>query len=74
MQNGRTYQNLCENWQTAWGDFPGAESPAFDTATWKTISVPHNWDDYHGYHQVSHGNLHGVAWYRKTFTDRKSVV
>ncbi len=68
MQNGRTYQNLCENWQTAWGDFPGAESPAFDTATWKTISVPHNWDDYHGYHQVSHGNLHGVAWYRKTFT------
>jgi len=29
--------------------------------------VPHNWEDYHGYAEVSHGNLHGTAWYRHAF-------
>lgn len=32
---------------------------------WKQVKVPHNWEDYHGYHRVSHGNLHGTAWYRR---------
>jgi hypothetical protein len=34
---------------------------------WEDVIVPHNWEDYHGYHQVSHSNLHGTAWYRTTF-------
>ncbi len=32
---------------------------------WKKVTVPHNWEDYQGYHRVSHGNLHGTAWYRR---------
>lgn len=32
---------------------------------WKAVTLPHNWEDYHGCHRVSHGNLHGTAWYRK---------
>ncbi len=68
MSTGRTYLSICDGWKTAWGDFPGAEAPAFHAAGWETVQVPHNWDDYHGYHQVSHGNLHGVAWYRRAFT------
>lgn len=32
---------------------------------WKKVNIPHNWDNYHGYHKVSHGNLHGTAWYKK---------
>jgi beta-galactosidase len=33
---------------------------------WKTVSVPHNWDQYYGYRRSSHGNLHGTVWYQKT--------
>lgn len=32
-----------------------------------TVDVPHNWDTYGGYRRLKHGNLHGYAWYRKTF-------
>lgn len=34
---------------------------------WKPMAVPHNWDDYYGYRQLTHGNLHGTAYYRTTF-------
>lgn len=36
-----------------------------------TVNVPHNWDDYHGYRQLVHGNLHGAALYTKDFIIRK---
>ena len=36
------------------------------------ITLPHNFDDYHGYRQLRHGNLHGSALYQKTFeTDKR---
>ena len=28
-------------------------------------SLPHNWDDYYGYRQLKHGNLHGTAVYKR---------
>lgn len=31
-----------------------------------SVSLPHNWDDYYGYRQLTHGNLHGSALYTKT--------
>ena len=31
------------------------------------INLPHNFDDYYGYRQLRHGNLHGSAIYQKTF-------
>lgn len=45
-------------------------------AGWKTwmdkdtlqVDIPHNWDDYYGYRNLLHGNLHGSATYTKTFT------
>lgn len=36
-------------------------------AQWQQVQVPHNWDQYYGYRRLKHGNLHGAAWYRKTF-------
>ena len=38
---------------------------SLDSAEWKVVDVPHNWDDYGGYRRLRHGNLHGVAWYRR---------
>lgn len=31
------------------------------------VTIPHNFDDYYGYRQLRHGNLHGSAVYQKTF-------
>ena len=39
-----------------------------NTNQWKQVNIPHNWDDYHGYRRLLHGNLHGDALYKKTFT------
>ena len=38
---------------------------SLDSAAWKVVDVPHNWDDYGGYRRWRHGNLHGIAWYRR---------
>lgn len=34
----------------------------------QNCQLPHNWDDYYGYRQLTHGNLHGSAMYVKDFT------
>ena len=36
-----------------------------------TVNVPHNFDDYYGYRQLRHGNLHGSATYERTFNAEK---
>ncbi len=55
------------DWYTRLGDQAEWASPRFSHSDWKEVIVPHNWEDYHGYHEVSHGNLHGTAWYRTGF-------
>ena len=35
------------------------------------LTLPHNFDDYYGYRQLRHGNLHGSATYSRTFTVEK---
>ena len=35
------------------------------------VTLPHNFDDYYGYRQLRHGNLHGKAVYQKTFSTDK---
>ena len=35
------------------------------------LTLPHNFDDYYGYRQLRHGNLHGSATYARTFTAGK---
>ncbi|MBN1416872.1 MAG: DUF4982 domain-containing protein [Bacteroidales bacterium] len=68
---------LNTGWKTAASDsnlqvFDGFEEVRFDDSQWKTVDVPHNWDDYHGYLRKLHGNRHGTAWYRKSFTVEKA--
>ncbi len=36
------------------------------------VTVPHNFDDYYGYRQLRHGNLHGSAIYNNVFQTTKS--
>ena len=35
------------------------------------VDIPRNWDDYYGYRQLTHGNLHGTAMYTKDFVADK---
>ena len=77
-QQIRQDYSLDSNWFTIAHDtdsaaYLGFENLHYNTANWKQVSVPHNWDTYHGYRRLLHGNRHGYAWYRKTFTVTKEV-
>ena len=58
----RTLTSLNDDWK-AWL----TEAPDSVVNT----TLPHNFDDYYGYRQLRHGNLHGKATYEKTFTTEK---
>ena len=58
----RTLTSLNDDWK-AWL----TEAPDSVVST----TLPHNFDDYYGYRQLRHGNLHGKATYEKTFTTEK---
>jgi beta-galactosidase len=70
----RTVFSADEDWKFLLGDTAGAETPAFDDHSWRTVTVPHDWSiegapaaknstgSDGGYFPA------GVGWYRKTFT------
>ncbi len=58
----RNIINLNDGWE--------ARCPmAYDSLV--TVNIPHNFDDYYGYRQLRHGNLHGNATYSKEFNVTK---
>ncbi|MGI4869883.1 MAG: malectin domain-containing carbohydrate-binding protein [Janthinobacterium lividum] len=66
----RTTIPLLDDWRTVADNKKpqGFEQPGYRDQDWQTVAVPHNWDAYAGYRRLRHGNRHGTAWYRKTFT------
>jgi hypothetical protein len=63
---------LLDGWRTAMDQtnrakFTGFEQLSFDDSAWRTVEVPHNWESYEGVRRLVHGNLHGYAWYRRSF-------
>lgn len=69
--------SLNDNWLTTIHEsniraYDGFEKNTFSTQSWKSVQVPHNWDQYDGYRRLTHGNKHGYAWYRKSFTVNSS--
>lgn len=63
VKNRRELISLNEGWQTKIGD----------NTPYITVNIPHNHDDYAGYRQLTHGNLHGTAMYIKDFTTQKQA-
>lgn len=59
----RENYSLNEGWHSVC--YP--EGKADTLEEWK-LQLPHNWDDYYGYRQYVHGNLHGTARYDKKFS------
>ncbi|TGE24219.1 DUF4982 domain-containing protein [Hymenobacter aquaticus] len=69
----RTEIPLNDNWRSVADDnnqqaHNGFERAGFDDTAWQPVAVPHNWDAYEGYRRQRHGNRHGYAWYRNTFS------
>ncbi len=64
--------SLNSNWLTIKDEkdsaaYTGFEKLTFNDKSWLQVDVPHNWDNYYGYRRLKHGNLHGYAWYRRSF-------
>ena len=65
----RTVTPLNDGWTAATvpdGSPSGSCSVGRDSIA-APVTLPHNFDDYYGYRQLRHGNLHGSAIYQKTF-------
>ncbi len=63
---------LADAWRTTFeatnsAKHDGFIATGFDDSAWLPVEVPHNWDNYYGTRLVKNGNLHGHAWYRRTF-------
>lgn len=67
----RNVQSLDKGWLVTFG------KTTEDSITKKlgtfAVDVPNNLDDYYGYRQLKHGNLHGTATYKKEFTAHKEA-
>ncbi len=64
--------SLNNSWLTAADEksvnaFEGFQAATYHPKNWKSVNIPHNWDQYGGYQRRLHGNKHGYAWYRKSF-------
>lgn len=64
----RAVTELAGGWRTWLVD----EKDSTKQVALQTVNLPHNWDDYYGYRQLTHGNLHGTACYEKHF-DVKNI-
>lgn len=66
----REETELKEGWSTSLlpGEVSTGDGSANRVGKTITVSLPHNWDDYYGYRQLTHGNLHGSALYTRTLS------
>jgi len=71
--NPRTRANFNKNWKFFLGDEPNAKNSTFNDASWRTLTLPHDWSiegkfDVKNPSKPEGGGLPtGIAWYRKTF-------
>ena len=67
----RQIMSLNQDWQVSFGK-TSEDSITKKMGTFR-VNVPNNLDDYYGYRQLKHGNLHGAATYEKHFSVHKQT-
>lgn len=67
----RQIVSLNQDWQVTFGK-TSEDSITKKMGTFQ-VNVPSNLDDYYGYRQLKHGNLHGTATYEKNFSVHKQT-
>jgi beta-galactosidase len=67
--------NFNADWKFLKQDDPAAAQPGYDDAAWKTVSLPHSYNDDKFREWISTRNdtkgeshYYGLTWYRKHFT------
>ena len=65
----RQIVSLNQDWQVTFGK-TSEDSITKKMGTFR-VNAPSNLDDYYGYRQLKHGNLHGTATYEKHFSVHK---
>src|SRR4051812_42762760 len=63
----RATYNLNLDWKLFVGDASGAESAEFNDTTWKSVTLPHAWNEDEAFKKDIHELSTGIAWYRKHF-------
>ena len=63
----RTSYNFNPGWKLATGDIAGAEAAGFDDAGWKSITLPHAWNEDEAFKKAIEDLSTGISWYRKHF-------
>jgi hypothetical protein len=63
----RATYNFNPCWQLQVGDPTNAAAVAFDDSGWKTVTLPHAWNEDSAFKGSIHNLPTGVAWYRKHF-------
>lgn len=70
----RNTLNFDKDWHFLKGDADGAQAPAFDDKSWRTLDVPHDWaiEGPFEANAPTRGSgafaPSGISWYRKSFT------
>ncbi|MBE7172120.1 MAG: DUF4982 domain-containing protein [Williamsia sp.] len=66
-QPQRVKYNFNPGWRVFAGDATGAETPGFDDAGWKPVTLPYAWNEDEAFHKDIAQLPTGIAWYRKHF-------
>ncbi|MDR2813047.1 MAG: DUF4982 domain-containing protein [Prevotellaceae bacterium] len=63
----RKKYNFNPEWKLYVGDPQGAEQPNYDDASWKSVTLPHAFNEDDAFRVAIDKLATGVAWYRKRF-------
>jgi hypothetical protein len=66
-QNLRNTYNFNPGWKLYVGDAQGAEQSSFDDKDWKSITLPHAWNEDEAFKKSIEDLSTGISWYRKHF-------
>src|SRR3954465_1102689 len=68
LTDARATYNLNIDWKLFVGDANGAEAIDFRDTAWKSVTLPHAWNEDEAFKKDIHDLSSGIAWYRKHFT------
>ncbi|MCD7962204.1 MAG: DUF4982 domain-containing protein [Rikenellaceae bacterium] len=63
----RSKYNFNPGWKVFVGEASGAENPNFNDNDWKSVTLPHAWNEDEAFKVAIDELSTGIAWYRKTF-------
>ncbi|WP_207532294.1 glycoside hydrolase family 2 protein [Desertivirga arenae] len=73
-QTARLKYNFNPSWKLMVGDIQGAEAADFNDENWKSVTLPHAWNEDAAFKVAIDQHPTGIAWYRKHFIIPKDAA